>query len=187
PPAPPPAPVVPPPAPPVEPPPPPPAAAVEPARPTPAAPEEVVLKARPVLFVTGRTTWDDAEKKMGEAFATLNGAIKKSGAKPAGGLLVQYVETDGDDVGYKAMLPVVEAPKASKLPKGVKAGTSPAGKALKFVHNGSLDDLEEVYARIDDWLAGHGLDSKTVVEEYDAAALTAPEDRVVVDIWVFTK
>jgi effector-binding domain-containing protein len=151
------------------------------------APEQIVLTARPVLFVTGRTTWDDAEEKMGSAFALLAKAAKATGAQPVGGPMVQYIETDGEDVGYRAMLPIEKAPKASKLPKNVKIGQSPAGKAWKFVHEGSIDDLEEVYARIDDWLAAGNLESTAVIEEYDADALASPEDRVVVDVWVMVK
>lgn len=162
------------------------AAPSEPAPTPPPAPEEITLTARPVLFVTGRTTWDDAEAKMSSAFATLAKAIEKTGAKGAGAPLVQYIETDGDDVGYKAMLPVAEIPKGA-LPKGVKSGTSPAGRAWKFRHVGAPDDLEEVYGRIDDWLAQKKLDLKMVVEEYDEDAVASPEDRIVVDVWVFTR
>jgi effector-binding domain-containing protein len=163
---------------------PPPPAVVKPAV---AEPEAAQFAARPVLFVTGNTTWDDAEEKMGSAFTALARAVKATGAKPAGGPMVQYIESEDDVVGYKAMLPVEKAPKTNKLPKGVKLGTSPSGKAWKFVHNGSLDDLEEVYARIDDWLAAKKLESTAVIEVYDEDALASPEDRVVVDVWVFAK
>jgi effector-binding domain-containing protein len=157
------------------------------AKPVVAEPEAARFEARPVLFVTGNTTWDDAEEKMSSAFTALARAVKATGAKPAGGPMVQYIESEGDVVGYKAMLPIDKAPKTNKLPKGVKLGTSPSGKAWKFVHNGSLDDLEEVYARIDDWLAAKKLESTAVIEVYDEDALASPEDRVVVDVWVFAK
>ena len=148
--------------------------------------EEVTVEARPVLYVTGKTTWDDAEETMAKAFATLAQAQRKLGIGAGGSPLVQYIETDSDDVGYMAMLPIVAEPTA-KLPKGVKVGRSPAGKALKFHHSGPLDDLEEVYARIDDVLQQKGLEAKSIVEQYDADALASPEDRVVLEIFVFLK
>ncbi len=149
-------------------------------------PVEVEVTPRPVLYVTGRTTWEAAEEKLGGAFTLLSDAARKSGAKGVGAPLVEYIETDAEDVGYRAMLPVEALPKG-KLPKTVKTGQSPGGKALKFRHNGPLDDLEEVYARIDDELAKRSIDTKSIVEEYDEDALASPEDRVVMDIYVFPK
>ncbi|MBV5266199.1 GyrI-like domain-containing protein [Pinisolibacter aquiterrae] len=148
--------------------------------------EEVEMTPRPVLFVTGVTTWDQAEEKLGSVFATLAQAAKKLGIAEPGAPLVEYIESDSDDVGFRAMLPV-SAPPKGKLPKGVKAGQSPGGKALRFRHNGPLDDLEEVYGRIDDELAKRGVEAKTILEQYDGDALASPEDRVVVDVYVFVK
>lgn len=148
--------------------------------------EEVDMTPRPVLFVTGVTTWDQAEEKLGSVFATLAQAAKKLGIAEPGAPLVEYIESDSDDVGFRAMLPV-SAPPKGKLPKGVKAGQSPGGKALRFRHNGPIDDLEEVYGRIDDELAKRGVEAKTILEQYDGDALASPEDRVVVDVYVFVK
>ncbi len=150
------------------------------------APEEVTVAPRAVLFVTGTTTWDDAEEEMGKAFAALAQTLRKSNAKSAGGPLVQYIETEGDDVGYKAMLPF-EGPAPTRLPKTVKVGRSPGGRALEFRHAGALDDLEVVYARIDDVLQQRGLETTSIVEQYDEDALASPEDRVVMRILVFLK
>ena len=148
--------------------------------------EEVEMTPRPVLFVTGVTTWDPAAEKLGSVFAALAQAAKKLGIAEPGAPLVEYIESDSDDVGFRAMLPV-SAPPKGKLPKGVKAGRSPGGKALRFRHNGPLDDLEEVYGRIDDELAKRGVEAKTILEQYDGDALASPEDRVVVDVYVFVK
>ena len=148
--------------------------------------EEIEVAPKSVLFVTGVTTWDQAEEKLGGVFATLAQAAKKLGIADHGAPLVEYLESDSDDVGFRAMLPVSSLPKG-KLPKGVKAGQSPSGKALKFRHNGPLDDLEEVYGRIDDELAKRGIEAKTILEQYDEDALASPEDRVVVDVYVFVK
>lgn len=163
--------------------------AAEAPAPTPApayAVEEVTVEARPVLFVTGVTTWEKSEDEMSRVFAVLAKAATKLGIKEPAGPLVEYIESDSDDVGYRVMLPVATPPRA-KLPKGVKLGTSPTGKALKFRHDGPIDDLEEVYGRIDDEVSKRGVDARVIVEEYDADALASPEDRVVVDVFVFIK
>lgn len=158
----------------------------------PAAPKpatvEIVLKAKPVLFVTGVTTWEKAEDKLGSVFEKLADAAKKLGLEPTEGPLVEYIESDSDDVGFKAMLPLAAAPKAdAKLPKGVKVGQSPAGRALEFRHDGPIDDLEEVYARIDDEMSRLGLEAKSILERYDVNALGSEEDRTVLDVWVLVK
>jgi effector-binding domain-containing protein len=148
--------------------------------------EEAVLTARPVLFVTGVTTWEKAEAAIARAFDTLAAATGRLGAEVTGAPLVEYIESDSDDVGYRVMLPVAGQPKA-KLPKGVKFGQSPSGKALKFHNDGPIDDLEEVYGRIDDEVARRGADVRVLVEEYDADALASPEDRGVVAVWALIK
>ena len=164
---------------------PPPTPVVPPKPPAPVA-EDVTLEARPVLFVTGITTWEAAEEKLGGVFTTLGKALEKLGIEATEGPLVEYIESDSDDVGFKAMVPIAAEPKG-KLPKGVKFGRSPAGKALKFHHDGPIDDLEEVYTRIDDELGRRGLDAKSIVERFDANALASVEDRGVVDVYVLLK
>lgn len=148
--------------------------------------EEVTVAPRDVLFVTGVTTWEKAEDQVGEAFGRLAQAAEKLRVEKTGGPLVEYIESDSDDVGFRAMVPIAAAPKG-KPPKGVKVGRSPNGPALKFHHDGPIDDLEEVYARIDDEVTKRGVDARSIVEEYDGDALASPEDRVVVDVWVFLK
>ncbi len=166
-----------------------PAPVAPPAAPAPKPPavvEDVLVPERPVIFVTGTTTWEASEQKLDKVFVSLGEAVKKLGATPVGGPLVEYIETDSDDVGFRAMVPLAAEPKG-KLPKGVKVGRSPGGKALKFRHSGPIDDLEEVYARIDDELLARNVDGKIILEEYDADALASPEDRSVLDIYVFTR
>jgi len=148
--------------------------------------EEVTVAPRPALFVTGVTTWEKAEEQLGGVFAKLGEAATKLGIDKHDGPLVEYIESDSDDVGYRVLLPVDTLPKG-KLPKGVKTGQTPAGKALRFRHDGPIEDLEEVYGRIDDEVTKRGVDVRAIVEQYDGDALGSPEDRVVVDVWVFLK
>lgn len=163
------------------------AAAPAPAKPVATPPEEVDLPARPVLSYEGTGQWEEAEDKLGAAFEALAIAAKKAGVKPAGAPLVQYVESDENGFSFVVMLPVDKAPAKGKLPKGIKSETSPAGPALRFSPNVAGDDLEEVYARIDDYLTSKGLTLSSMVEEYGEDAIASPEDRVVVDVYVFVE
>lgn len=163
------------------------APAPAPAKPVATPPEEVDLPARPVLSYEGTGQWEEAEDKLGAAFEALAIAAKKAGVKPAGAPLVQYVESDENGFSFVVMLPVDKAPAKGKLPKGIKSETSPAGPALRFSPNVAGDDLEEVYARIDDYLTSKGLTLSTMVEEYGEDAIASPEDRVVVDVYVFVE
>ena len=149
-------------------------------------PEEVDLPERPVLSVEGKGAWEEAEDKLGGAFETLAIAAKKAGVKPAGAPLVEYVESDDAGFSFVVMLPIDKVAKG-KLPKGVKAGVSPSGPALRFTPSVTTDDLDEVYARIDAYLTQNGLTLATMIQEYGEDAIASPEDRVVVDVYVFVE
>ena len=170
-------------------PPPPPSAPTETPAPAPKAKliiEEVTVDVRPALFVTGTTTWEKAETLFDKVFQDLGEAVGKLGVTPTSGPIVEYVETDDDSIGYRVMVPIKAAPKG-KLPKGVKVGETRGGKALLFRNEGPLEDLEEVYGRIDDELAKRNLDNAVIVEAYDEDALASPEDRSILHIWVLIK
>ncbi|MBP0575951.1 hypothetical protein J8J27_35055, partial [Mycobacterium tuberculosis] len=76
-----------------------------------------------------------------------------------------YLDTSGAEFRFTGYLPLKgEAP--AKLPDNIKAGATPTGQALRFVHQGSYEDLEDVYARIDDQLSADGKAMARVIEEY---------------------
>jgi effector-binding domain-containing protein len=151
-----------------------------------APPEAVTLTARPVLFVTGKATWDDAEEGIGNAVNAIFAAIAKGNLKAAGSAMIEYLDSGDEEFQFKAMVPIEAAP--AKAPgKDVKVGQSPAGPALKFVHQGAFEDLEEVYNRIDDFLVAKSLSMKKVYEEYVTdPTVTAPE-KMITNIYVVTE
>ncbi|MBT9289461.1 GyrI-like domain-containing protein [Prosthecodimorpha staleyi] len=151
-----------------------------------APPESVTLTARPVLFVTGKSTWDDAEEGIGNAVNAIFAAIAKGNLKAAGSAMIEYLDSGDEEFQFKAMVPIEAAP--AKAPgKDVKVGQSPAGPALKFVHQGAFEDLEEVYNRIDDFLVAKSLNMKKVYEEYVTdPTVTAPE-KMITNIYVVTE
>jgi effector-binding domain-containing protein len=151
-----------------------------------APPEQLTLPSRSVLFITGKSTWDDADKSLSEAFNAIYAAIGKAKLQPAGSPMVEYLESGDEDFKFKAMVPVDKVP-ASVATKDVKVGQSPSGPVLKFVHRGSFEDLEDVYNRIDDYLVAKSLTMAKVYEEYETDPASTPPDKMVTNIYVVTE
>jgi len=64
-------------------------------------------------------------------------------------------------------------------------GKSPDGKALKFVHRGSYDNMDNTYEAITNHLDDKKLEAKdTFVEEYMTDPLTTAEDKLVINVYV---
>ena len=112
-----------------------------------------------------------------------------SPAVRVGNLLFLSGTTATDDTGfqYQAAIPVAEPPKTP--PKGeIGVGTSPEGHALKFIHRGSYDGLDNTYEAITNYLDEHKLEAKDMfIEQYLTDPLTADEDHLVVNVYVLVK
>lgn len=168
---------------------PPPAAETTPA---PAAPataatdpfgEETVLPAKTVLMLRGSAKWDSAFDTLIEAFKTLTAQLDKQGIKSAGNPLIIYTATDDAGFMFSAAIPVDQEPK--NLPKDMSIGKSPEGKALKFVHRGSYDNMDNTYEAITNYLDDKKLEAKdTFIEEYTTNPLTTAEDKLVINVYV---
>lgn len=151
-----------------------------------APPEQLTLPSRSVLYITGKSNWDDADKSLSEAFNAIYAAIGKAKLQPSGSPMVEYLESSDEDFKFKAMVPV-DKPPASVAAKDVKVGQSPSGPVLKFVHRGSFEDLEDVYNRIDDYLVAKSLTMAKVYEEYETDPASTPPDKMVTNIYVVTE
>ncbi len=67
-------------------------------------------------------------------------------------------------------------------------GQSPEGPALKFVHRGSYDDLDNTYEAITNYLDDKRLEAKDMfIEEYVTDPLTADAGKLVVNVYVLIK
>jgi effector-binding domain-containing protein len=65
------------------------------------------------------------------------------------------------------------------------AGQSPGGRALKFVHRGSYDAMDNTYEAITNYLDEKRLEAQDVfIEEYQTDPITTPEDKFVVNVYV---
>lgn len=149
----------------------------------------VEVAARPVVVLKGQAKWDDAAKELSSAIAKVTAALTKAGLTANGRPLAVFTETDDNGFHYEAMAPIAKAPEGKpKLPEGVEIGSSPAGKALKFQHRGTYDEIDSTYEAITAYLDEKGLDTKNVfIEEY-LTDLKPEDDGVVeVDVYVFVK
>jgi len=168
----------------------PPAAAAPPATPSPATVqkadpfgEEITLTPKTVLVMKGTANWDSAFDTLIESFKSLSALLDKQGIKPSGNSMIVYTSTDDTGFTYLAEIPVDQDPQ--NLPKAMSMGKSPEGKALKFVHRGSYDNMDNTYEAITNHLDDKKLEAKdTFIEEYITDPLKTAEDKLVIYVYV---
>ena len=164
---------------------PPPAAAATPAPVQTADPfgQETTLEPKKVVMVKGTANWDSAFDTLIDAFKALNALLDKQGIKHAGNSMIVYTSTDDTGFTFLAEIPVEQDPK--NLPKDMSVGKSPEGKALKFVHRGSYDNMDNTYEAITNHLDDKKLEAKdTFIEEYITDPLKTAEDKLVINVYV---
>ncbi len=168
----------------------PPAAAAPPATPSPAPVqkadpfgEEITLTPKTVLVMKGTANWDSAFDTLIESFKSLSALLDKQGIKPSGNSMIVYTSTDDTGFTYLAEIPVDQDPQ--NLTKAMSMGKSPEGKALKFVHRGSYDNMDNTYEAITNHLDDKKLEAKdTFIEEYITDPLKTAEDKLVINVYV---
>jgi len=145
--------------------------------------EKVTLSARNIVFIKASARWESAFETIVATLKRLSAELKKAGGKDAGPPLVIYTETDDAGFSFDLALPVDDMP--AKLPEALTKGLSPTGEALKFVHRGSYDNMNDTYEAITNHLDAEKREAKdSFIEEYLTDPLTTAEDRLVVNIFV---
>jgi effector-binding domain-containing protein len=145
--------------------------------------EETTLTAKTVVVTKGTANWDNAFDALLESLKTLSALLDKQGIKPSGNSMIVYTSTDDTGFTYLAEIPVEQEPK--NLPKAVSIGKSPDGKALKFVHRGSYENMDNTYEAITNHLDDKKLEAKdTFIEEYIEDPLKTAEDKLVINVYV---
>jgi len=160
--------------------PPPPAASVQAADPF---GEEFVIEPKKVVVMKGTANWDAAFDTLIEAFKSLTAVLDKQGIKATGNSMIVYTSTDDTGFTFLAQIPVDQDVKS--LAKDMSMGKSPDGKALKFVHRGSYDNMDNTYEAITNHLDDKKLEAKdTFIEEYITDPLKTAEDKLVINVYV---
>jgi len=169
----------------------PPAAAQTPAAPPPAATaqtadpfgEQFTLEPKKVVMMKGTANWDGAFDTLIDSFKALAAMLDKQGIKASGNSMIVYTSTDDDGFTFLAEIPVDQDVK--NLTKAMSMGNSPDGKALRFVHRGSYDNMDNTYEAITNHLDEKKLEARdTFIEEYVTDPLKTSEDKLVINVYV---
>jgi effector-binding domain-containing protein len=149
--------------------------------------EEVTLPERTIVYFSGSGKWDNAFETIVDALKTVNGYLQKQGIKPAGLPMTIYTSTDDTSFQFQAAVPVSEAP--SNAPTGdLAVGKTTGGRAFKFVHRGSYEDMDTTYDAITNFLDEKQLDAQgSFIEQYVTDPATTPQDKLVVEVYVPVK
>jgi effector-binding domain-containing protein len=145
--------------------------------------EEITLTPKTVVIMKGTANWDSAFDTLTDSFKALAALLDKQSIKRAGNSMIVYTSTDDTGFTYMAEIPVEQDPK--NLTKDMSIGKSPEGKALKFVHRGSYDNMDNTYEAITNYLDDKKLEAKdTFIEEYITDPLKTAEDKLVINVYV---
>ena len=145
--------------------------------------EPLTLEPKKVVIHRGNANWDSAFDTLIDSFKALTAFLDKQGIKPAGNAMIDYTSTDDTGFTYLAEIPVEQDPK--NLGKDMSIGKSPEGKALKFVHRGSYDNMDNTYEAITNHLDDKKLEAKDMfIEEYMTDPLKTAEDKLVINVYV---
>jgi len=148
----------------------------------------VELAARPALSYAGKSDWDDGYKSIMDAIAKLRAEVARAGLKPVGHPLTVFLSTDDAGFRFEAMLPLDAPPANAQVGSDFKLTQTPAGKAIKFEHRGSYEEIESTYEAITAWLDEKNLDSRDLfIEEYLNDAKGSDDTDLQVDVYVFVK
>ena len=149
--------------------------------------EDATLAAKTIVYVKGTGTWDKAFEIIKGSLKKINTYLDKEGIKPDGMPMTIFTATDDTGFDYEAAVPI--ATPSKDPPRGEFAiGRSPEGQALKFVHRGSYDYLDNTYEAITNYLDDKRLEAKDMfIEEYVTDPATTDAKKLVVNVYVLIK
>ena len=149
--------------------------------------EDAALTAKTIIYVKGSGSWDKAFDIISGSFKKIKTYLDKEGIKTVGLPMTIFTATDDTGFEFEAAVPIAEPPK--NPPHGEFAiGQSPEGKALKFVHRGSYEDLDNTYEAITNYLDDRRLEAKDMfIEEYETDPATTDAKKLVVHVYVLIK
>jgi effector-binding domain-containing protein len=130
--------------------------------------DEVVLPGKPAAVISGTSTWDEGFANLQNAFRRIEGETAKAGLKAVGRPVAVFTQTDDMSFKYDAMVPIDRVPDGRLvLTPEIKFAKTPEGKALRFVHKGSYEEIDATYETITAYLDAKGVTVRDAfVEEY---------------------
>src|SRR5579863_7683857 len=159
------------------------------AAPSDSASETIELVGRPGAYIEGKSNWDEGFATLMGAIASINKELANANLKPAGRPLGIFLATDDAGFRYRAMVPLDAIPAGkTQLTDAIKFGQTPAGKAMKFEHRGSYEDIDSTYEAITAYLDEKGLEEQNLFYEEYLNDVKSPDDPTLeVDIYVLLK
>ena len=149
--------------------------------------EEVNLPEQTIIYFSGTGQWDNAFETIVDGFKAVSGYLKKAGIKPSGPPMTIYTSTNDTSFQFRAAFPLAEAPK-DKPTGDIAVDKTAPGKAYKFVHRGSYDDMDTTYDAITNFLDEKQLDAKGLfIEQYVTDPITTPQEKLMVEVFVPVK
>jgi effector-binding domain-containing protein len=147
------------------------------------------MTAHPAAIIEGKANWSEGFGAVTGALAQIKAELAKAGIAASGHPITVFTETDDNGFSYRAMVPIDKAPEGkTTLSDSVKLGQTPAGKAMKFEHRGSYEDIDSTYEAITAYLDEKGLEAANLfVEEYLNDVKTPDDPNLQVDIYVLLK
>ena len=152
----------------------------------PANADEVTLPGKPVAILSGQSTWDDGLQNLKNAFRKIEEELIRAGIAPAGRPLALFVDTEDMGFRYEAMIPIPATPPGrTSLTPEVHFGSTPQGKAFRFVHKDPYEDIDATYETIEAYLEAKGVTVKgAFLEEYVTDLTDAKDPALEVNIFV---
>jgi effector-binding domain-containing protein len=149
----------------------------------------VTLPAKPAAFLKGKTSWDNAFERLNASLKTLENTVTQNGLLIAGRPLTMFVETDDAGFTFEMMLPIDKMLEGkTSLSAEVSLGKTPEGKAYRFVHKGSYDDVDSTYEAITAYLDAKGVIAKdSFMEEYVTPFTKSDDPNLEINIFVQPK
>jgi len=155
----------------------------------PADVDQITMPAKPAAVLSGTSTWDEGFTNLQNAFRKIEEELTRAAIAPVGKPLTVFLETDDMGFRYEAMVPIAEAPagRATLTPE-VRFGSTPEGAAMRFVHKGAYEEIDETYETITAYLDAKGVAVKDIfVEEYATDLIGRDDPNLEVNIFVQPK
>src|SRR5215207_2324403 len=151
---------------------------------------EVTLPGKPAAVISGTSGSDEGFATIRNALRKVEEELRKAGIAAAGRpvAVFQHFNADGS-FNYDAMIPIERAPQArTLLTNEIRFGTTPAGRALRFTHKGSYEDVETTYDMIEVYLEAKGIVvADPIIEEFVNDPRDASDAELELNIFVQLK
>jgi effector-binding domain-containing protein len=150
----------------------------------------VTLPGKPAAVISGTSGADEGFATIRNALRKVEEELRKAGIAAAGRpvAVFQHFSADGS-FNYDAMIPIDRAPEGrTLLTNEIRFGTTPAGRALRFTHKGSYEDVERTYDMIEVYLEAKGIVvADPIIEEFVNDPRDASDAELELNIFVQPK